>query len=46
MMQWEEMPMASILHKRWVGAHYPARACAARGYVIGRGVYIYNIYIL
>ena len=24
---------------------YPARACAARGYAIGRGVYIY-IYIL
>ena len=25
--------------------YYPARACAARGYVISRGVYIYIIYI-
>ena len=27
-------------------SYYPARACAARGYVIGRGVYILYIYIL
>ena len=25
--------------------NYPAHACAARGYVIGRGVYIYIVYL-
>ena len=26
-------------------SNYPARACAARGYVIGRGVYIYIVVV-
>ena len=28
-------PLTTIVH------NYPARACAARGYVIGRGVYVF-----
>ena len=37
-------PLVAADHSQLL-IHYPARACAARGYVIGRGVYII-IYIL